>query len=620
MSRSIAAVLALLAAGLSAKAQESYLPHYEIQKVLAARAEIVPLGVDALGDNVDPNSGNLSFRHVDVELPGIGPLISVARSFNPLTRMPVNWLHMEAFADWTLEIPHVRTEMKYDYRAHGTWPNMRGGWTPANRCSNVTPPISALWQGIDLHIPGRSVQKLLKRDIANQNIPTANASGALAGYPLVTNEGWVVACLPKIRNEEGTEGFLIIDPNGTKYSFDWMVSDSPRLKRLYAPGLKEGPVETWQMMDSYLYVTRIEDRFGNHIVYSYSGKKLVSIAGSDGREVRFTWGDRVLRNRFPNHKWEYKNSTVTASYIERLDVQPKSGRPRVFAYEYDKYMSGTARTWNWDVFSTYLRKVTLPDASTWEFDLGQFSNSCDKPGDTNFYLEECSRYLTTRSFTLNGTVKGPSGLLGTYTLRSGAAGPTVWMQPVSEKPWPHTGEMYIDEAPLNYVLPVLISKKLSRSGVDYTWTYRYLNDMFDGVEYGDPWDAPIPGYSDIRHVAAMYVTEPDGSVERFVTNNIGAHGTQGRILRRDRFSSWNLAAGPVRTVKTTYALRGGPYPARLGNSMNTEWTVFPRQWERIWPFESEEIVQDGRIFRKRVEEFDRFGRPTRIVRTSEEGR
>lgn len=42
-----------------------------------------------------------------------------------------------------------------------------------------------------------------------------------------------------------------------------------------------------------MYVTRVQDRFGNSLTYNYSGGLLTSIHGSDGRHVAITRGTGV---------------------------------------------------------------------------------------------------------------------------------------------------------------------------------------------------------------------------------------------------------------------------------------------------------------------------------------
>jgi hypothetical protein len=58
-----------------------------------------------LGDSIDPQSGRLTFEHVDVSLPGnSGLAVELRRRLNP------SQMQSGEFADWQLAIPTISTK------------------------------------------------------------------------------------------------------------------------------------------------------------------------------------------------------------------------------------------------------------------------------------------------------------------------------------------------------------------------------------------------------------------------------------------------------------------------------------------------------------------------------
>ena len=63
-------------------------------------------GVDLLGDQIDPNTGSLVFRHTDVSIPGNSSLeVAVNRRRTGPRRYPL--IDEHEFADWEIEAPKM---------------------------------------------------------------------------------------------------------------------------------------------------------------------------------------------------------------------------------------------------------------------------------------------------------------------------------------------------------------------------------------------------------------------------------------------------------------------------------------------------------------------------------
>lgn len=195
---------------LPASAQRK--PWEEYEKKISTSSTIAPLGPELFGESIDLYNGRLSFRHVDVDIPGNSSLpVRASRSYSGEERV------YQMMANWTFEVPHLGGTFAADVNGI-THPSYN--W-PGQRCSGSrTPPIVEnyfwpvdYWHGISTNIPGGG--ELLE--------PAAGAQSPTSGGPyrwVTTGNTWI-SCLPSIRNGSG-EGFLAITPDGTKYWFDWM--------------------------------------------------------------------------------------------------------------------------------------------------------------------------------------------------------------------------------------------------------------------------------------------------------------------------------------------------------------------------------------------------------------
>ncbi|MCJ8270552.1 MAG: hypothetical protein MJK04_14255, partial [Psychrosphaera sp.] len=183
---------------------------------------------DLLGEQIDLNSGAISFKQVDVSLPGNSGLeVAIRRTF----RGKGGWgAGMADFSDWNLDIPHIQTTLGYFYASDSH--NYSGSWGDNQGCSGPLNPGYTFdaykiyqdyqyWNGDTLNVPGHVNDKLLE--------PTSNLvaelGGNTAGITRVTKSNWRVKCVA--RNVPGGavgtdqfEGFIAYAPNGTVYTFD----------------------------------------------------------------------------------------------------------------------------------------------------------------------------------------------------------------------------------------------------------------------------------------------------------------------------------------------------------------------------------------------------------------
>ena len=294
-----------------------------------------------------------------------------------------------AFGDWDLDTPYLtgRFHQSVGWQVDST--------TPLNRCSVVgqtkssgapadgiplapsnNPPTGLMggspWNGYTLHVDGAD-QSLLLASLPNPNRPVGGS------YHWLTEKHWWFSCLPATAQSGNGEGFLAIAPDGTKYWFDklsqrkashleleFVIDEGAavapsRLGNVVArkteamgivPGKRSKAFDSGGMFaaggshvktgytyasDVFLLATRVEDRFGNWVAYSYSNDafaRLQSITSSDGRQINLTYNAQGF-------------------------VQSASDGTRTVLYEYN---------------GNSLSRVVLPDASAWTYGFSALSN------------------------------------------------------------------------------------------------------------------------------------------------------------------------------------------------------------------------------------------------------
>ncbi|WP_454831485.1 RHS repeat protein [Pseudoxanthomonas wuyuanensis] len=372
----------------------------------------------------------------------------------------------------------------------------------------------------------------------------------------ITSDWTSVSCLPLIVNGEG-EGFLARDSNGNTYRFDWMaVASEQRLAKRKPSGSGYDFVGRGRYA---LYATRVEDRFGNWVQYSYSNAasapvKLDRIESSDGRVITVGYsGGRV--------------SSVAA-------------HGRVWTYGYSE--SGS------------LASVVLPDASAWTINLQGFQNlliryyqgapgepwrNCTNPGD-----------VVEQSYV--GTVTHPSGATGTFTVvptRFSKAGIDYQSNCAIGNPSdPNDDEAFYPMAWDSYSV---VSKTLAGPGLPTaTWTYQYQ----EGAR------TTVTGPLD-------YARYTFGNAFRL---------NEGKLLKVERGTS---ASQILSVQETSYELaqEGMLYPTPVGISPQIRAQDFGDEFIR--PQNGTTTQQDGATFSSTVNGFDNFARPLSVIRASSLG-
>jgi YD repeat-containing protein len=211
----------------------------------------------------------------------------------------------------TLDIPYIQTTTLIgdgpgSIGTAGPW-----GEIPRRECSGVLEdsevfvagnPYSStdFYNGDTIHIPGQISEKLLDK--------------ADSQFRKRTKSNWGVKCENNATNTG--EIFKVHSPDGTVYTFSrrfqmldgMVVNNKAGLANVTGNSPKDDTVASATTSDEdtlsviqyesanryhkYMFVTLVEDRFGDTVTYDYTdGGLLTSITGSDGRKIeiiRFT--------------------------------------------------------------------------------------------------------------------------------------------------------------------------------------------------------------------------------------------------------------------------------------------------------------------------------------------
>lgn len=268
------------------------------------------------------------------------------------------------FLDWELEAPHIET---LSANANGT-EDGGGPWfflNDASRCSNFRQapsivlssggspvPIFYLpghwWNGYQLAIPGLGSQDLLLRDSSNTASPQMpSGGGGVRNFHIVTKQNWMVSCLANTSNGMAGEGFLVVSPDGIKYWMDWLTYKPYRKVGFAQPGFGGVARRVAMMM-----VSRVEDRFGNSLSYSYDANgDLASIQASDGRKLVLSY-----------EPWQPYGVSQPSTRIRTAVLSANDAPSRTWTYTYSSAQDSPS--------NQRLTAVVQPDGSAWSFNLG----------------------------------------------------------------------------------------------------------------------------------------------------------------------------------------------------------------------------------------------------------
>jgi RHS repeat-associated protein len=551
----------------------------EYEKLIKAAETVGTVGPDQFGEQINFQRGGLSLRVTDVSIPGNNALpVAFSRTFVTKTAggamkgtTPQHNARDGALGDWEIDLPFIG----------GVFPQQTG-WTYSNtsstaRCSagiggpDVRVPATGAEysyfshheysQGVRISIPGQSSGALLN--------PATATLRPTAGARWITSSWTAINCLSTIKNGNG-EGFIAITPDGTRYWFDWMAmaQEQDLTKSRLTGSAWWGTLRT--VYDHLprgrfgLYATRVEDRFGNWVTYSYTNAanapvRLSQIESSDGR-------------------------LITVTHNANGHVQNVSTNGRTWTYSY----TGSGIT------DTSLSSVALPDGTAWTLSLHGFQSLLVRyyQGEPGEFWRNCTNPGDIISNTYIGSVKHPSGATAEYSLfptRQRRLGVNYASNcAIGDPDNPNDDTEWFPSAWDSYAI---VKKRVFGSGISsQEWNYAYNE-----------------GNSTV-------VTGP-GDYTRYTYGNT-FKVNEGKLLTVERGSS---AASILHREDYTYELSqsGMPYPTPIGTSPNPRNDDFVEEY--LLPQKSRVVTRDSATFSSLVTQYDAFARPLRTVRSSSLG-
>lgn len=536
-------------------------------------SSVTPVGVDSFGDNLDLSSGSVGFKWTDIDVPGNSSLpVRLQRSLT-IEDKTLAGANFGGFgAGGNLDIPYL----KGVFSSSGGW--QVAGNSPNARCSMFgnPPDYSAIlssdyWSGNWMHIPWAGDQVMLSNPASV--LPTLSGAAAIT-----TKTFWAFKCLPSTQNGYPGEAFIAISPQGDKYYFDWVVTQPySALSKRY--GNYAHSTAILSRAQVYFLVTRIEDRFGNWVNYTYSGDKLQKITASDGRFIQID-------------SWNGNNIATVSSSIG---------------------------SWSY-AYGTNSMTTTQPDGSHWQYTSTGDLQVVPTPslpvytgGTPNCPAPEPS----TGDYSL--AVTQPSGATATYTF-------TVMRHDKSNVP--RLCNVFINDQLTTYdylTIPnfsdtlTLVSKTITGPGLpSMQWTYNYIDQggpAFADVCANSPPPVVCPP------TTTTEVVGPNGSYKRYIFGNMFDE-TSGQLMEVDEGyetgSSPNTQVVINKTATYDYVLDSDltnePFPGSVGfpGSHNFDDATM----DLLRPLKQKQITLDGRTFTTSVMAFDVFGRPTQVTKSS----
>ncbi|WP_371184596.1 RHS repeat protein [Xanthomonas sacchari] len=558
-------------------AADDVAPYEEYEKKIKASQVVGPLKGDIFGESVSLYDRSVSFHATDVSVPGNNALpVSLGREFKVMNRRQE--YVAKGFGDWEIDTPRVYGE----FLAEKGWVTTSS--SPAARCSMPSRPDAAMtvngitypgtaddvWHGYYLHVPGAGEQEMLVDNQTKTPRPTDGVS-----RPWITKDGWRLGCLASVSNYAG-EGFLAISPSGVKYYFDYAAVITIKSYKLPMASVAAGFVYAPRTRIA-LMVSRIEDRFGNWVTYSYTGDKLSSIQSSDGRAIALNYnGDLISSVQTNGQTWTYGYELSTAYPTPQ----------------------GAYR----------LKTVTQPDGSQWIYSIASGNMLPTREPPAGGGASSCASEPDPMNGAVSLQVTHPSGAVGVFAFSYErqyrnhtpiirCAVPAGQQPPVPYVPG------YFD----NYVLT---SKTVTGPGLaQQTWNYAAdtpATKFYTSGQATDPCPTCVPSKT-------VKVTNPDGTATAYEFGFM--YGlNDGRLLST---TALDASGNALSKTSNSYFADGDvaaqPFPAEMGQSL----LGIPNPLTNVLrPLRIRTIVQDGVSYTWTANGFDAFARTLNVTRAS----
>jgi YD repeat-containing protein len=579
----------------NAWSQSTVTPEQEYQQLIKVNQDIQPLSDNPFGESVSPYDGSLSFEVTDVSLPGNGPVLELSRSLTTVNALSYALDADRPFGDWDLDIPRIETATANQENDTG-WQVANG--PTAGRCTyfNVPPTVTSAqngdpwapdqwWYGYHLIVPGFGSQELMPRGTVNTLTPQMSSGET---FPIVTKQNWMIGC--GVTADDGGEGFFAVAPDGTQYTFSHLVyrpmasvesplgtspEDATKAESMQP---MVAPFNIIARRNAFMYVTEVQDRFGNTLTYNYdpTSGNLTSIVASDGRQI--------------NIQYDSSGTLITSVTAVASNVAP-----RTWTYSYNT-------TANPDLPS--LIGVELPDnKSSWAYNLSELQTAAITTlgGDCSL-----NKLATLAVNTVTGTITHPSGLTATFNLQAMMHGRSYVPKDCYGTSTSGTDYPYAIFPEVYYQI-TLTSKSFAGPGVPAeTWTYSYspANQSWSNDPCASNSSCPDEVYTD--------VVDPNGNDTRYTYSNKFDY-TEGQLLSTQYFQGSATSGTLLRTETDTYALPTmGPWPSQMGNDLQQRDNQ--AQTTELSPLQQRQIAEEGDTYTWQAMAYDAYAHATDVKR------
>ncbi len=329
-----------------------------------------------IGENIDLNSGSVSFTQTDLTIPGNSKLlpITIRRVFSD-----VNFKQKATaeFSDWSLDLPSIHTTVLMPNTQHA------GSWGQGLECSGIQRPPAVNYKGQAIDAPQYWNGTALLIDGSQKHLLYRGT----ADITYTTKDHWKATCYKKA--DGSGEGYKVQAPNGLTYTFD-----IPHAVRNFTLSEDQRALPIYHL---YLRVSQITDPYGNWLRYKYDSytnvnnkvsQRLTAIEGNDGRLVTFKYVSDVNKSHlissvsFAGQTWSYQYSTDLLPSLEKTILPADPQKP------------GTSLFWDYN-----LKELTLWHNPLFHLDFNEMQRTCEK-----------------KSIAVTGYIKHPQGATAEFTL------------------------------------------------------------------------------------------------------------------------------------------------------------------------------------------------------------
>jgi RHS repeat-associated protein len=469
-------------------------------------AQFVPLTSGLMGESHDINTGSLTFRHVDVSLPGNSHLpVQFARTYSGSISGDIN-ADYPALASWEVDLPFVVMRVVEDQSTDVDFCGNAGSVLnkdSINRNNSI---------GIKMNVPGQGMKSF--------SINSTNVPGIGSGVTFKTIDFWLVKCGLDLVGDSG-KGFTVTAPNGDTYKLN-------KILHRYAGMFKNDIDDYTEYNNLYFMVTEVTDVNGNWVKYEYNDYGVTKIHSNDLRQIDILY-DGMFINK------------VTAN-------------GREWSYEYN---NATPIIWGIGYTHT-LKKVTLPDNTFWDIGIGRRETSTF-----------CHSIYYETPITYTSTMKHPNGTLATFErqiVNHRVKDPIPISSYFGSSTSVPGNNFVFTHTPCSYGFPFnwqfstlsLTQKTIEKAdGEPLVWTYDY-HDLPTGWIVGDE-ISEVTGElttqfsfntseEGISAVVMRTVIDPEGHKTITYINNVQAGTEEGNVTKIENYDS----ATSTTPVQTTY--------------------------------------------------------------------